>query len=180
MKKLLLVAAVALIGTFANAQEGHFKVGVHAGLPIGDAGDGYSFNAGVDAAYVFAIADNIDLGVTTGYSHYFGKSTSETIGGGSIGGITIPQTTFTFDNPDFGIVPLAATAQYNIDGGFNIGADLGYAFFVGENAEGGGFYYQPKVGYTFGEMSSIYVGYKGVSDNGSTLSSINLGYAYKF
>lgn len=176
MKKLLLVGAVALMGTFAQAQEGHFKVGVHAGLPMGDAGDAFSFNAGVDAAYVFAIADNLDLGLTTGYSNYFGKE--QTIGGGTILGVPIP--TFTVDTPDLGIIPVAATAQYNFDGGFNIGADLGYAFFVSDGAEGGGLYYQPKVGYTFSENSSAYVGYKGVSDDGYELSSINLGYAYKF
>lgn len=162
MKKLLMLGAIALMGTFAQAQEGHFKLGAHLGLPTGDYSDFYSFNAGVDAAYVWTLNDKFDLGLTTGYSHYFGKD---------IGGFAVE---------DFGIVPIAATGQYNFDGGFNIGADLGYAFYVADGADGGGFYYQPKIGYTFGEKSSAFLGYKGVSDDGATLSSINLGYAYKF
>lgn len=176
MKKLLLVGALALMGTFAQAQEGHFKLGAHVGLPVGDLSEAFSFNVGVDAAYVFAIADNVDLGLTTGYSHYIAKE--QTFGGGNILGFPIPE--IKVKGEDVGIVPVAATAQYNFDGGFHIGADLGYAFFVGSDADGGGFYYQPKIGYTFGEKSSAYVGYKGISNDGSTLSSINLGYAYKF
>lgn len=158
------------MGTFAQAQEGHFKLGVHAGLPIGDAGDSFSFNAGVDAAYLWSLTDEVELGITTGYSNYFGKTYTFNSGLGPI----------SIDGGDLGIIPVAATGQYNFDGGFNIGADLGYAFYVSDGSEGGGFYYQPKVGYTFSENSSAFVGYKGVSDDGSTLSSINLGYAYKF
>lgn len=165
-----MVGAIALMGTFAQAQEGHFKLGAHVGLPVGDAGDAFSFNAGVDAAYVWTLNDKFDVGLTTGYSNYFGKTYTFNTGFGVI----------EIEGADLGIVPVAATGQYNFDGGFNIGADLGYAFYVSDGADGGGFYYQPKIGYTFGEKSSAYLGYKGVSDNGSTLSSINLGYAYKF
>ena len=176
MKKLLMIGAIALMGTFAQAQEGHFKLGAHVGLPVGDSSEGLDFNAGVDLAYTWQVGSNFDLGLTTGYSHYFGEdvTTPAIIVGGTV---VFPAQSYKVGG---GIVPIAATGQYNFDGGFNIGADLGYAFFTGENSEGGGFYYQPKIGYTFGEKSSAYVGYKGVSDDGSTLSSINLGYAYKF
>ncbi|MBB4805631.1 outer membrane scaffolding protein for murein synthesis (MipA/OmpV family) [Chryseobacterium defluvii] len=173
MKKLLLIGALALLGANVNAQESHFKLGAHAGLPIGDAGDAYSFNAGLDVAYTWEIADNFELGATTGYSHYFGKEYSTPAI--TMGPITIPAQSYKFN---VGAIPVAATAQYSFDGGFNLGADLGYAFLTGD-ADGGGFYYQPKVGYTFAEKHNVYAGYKGISKDG-TLSSVNIGYAYKF
>lgn len=166
MKKLFLASALALFGAVTmNAQTtGNFKLGAHIGIPVGDAADAVSFNAGVDAGYVWNVAPKFELGLITGYSHYFGKDIDTGFG--------------TYNVPDFGIVPLAATGQYNVDGGFNLGLDLGYAFYVADGADGGGFYYQPKVGYNVG-AGNVYLGYKGISDEG-TLGSINLGYIHKF
>lgn len=175
MKKLLLIATFALLGTTAvNAQENGFRVGAHVGLPMGDAGDSYALNAGIDVAYTWMLSDNFELGATTGYSHYFGKEV--TIPGMSFMGVTIPSQSYKFN---VGSIPVAATAQYTFDGGFNVGADLGYAFLTGD-ADGGGFYYQPKVGYTFAEKHTVYAGYKGISKDGAELSSVNIGYAIKF
>lgn len=41
----------------------------------------------------------------------------------------------------------------------------------------GGFYYQPKVGYQQPDWE-LYLGYKGVSDNGN-IGSVNLGFNFK-
>lgn len=167
MKKLILLAAVAVFG-LSNAQ---FKLGAHVGLPVGDAKDaGLDFNAGIDVAYLWPVADGFKLGVTTGYSHYFGKKETYSFMG------------YTYEvDPSGGIVPLAATAQYAFPSSkFFLGADLGYAFFTGEGSDGGAFYYQPKVGYSFTDTSDLYLSYKGASKDGATLSSINLGYAYTF
>lgn len=173
MKKLLLIASFAMMGTTAlmHAQEKGFKIGAHVGLPFDDT---YSFNAGLDVAYMWPISDNFEIGATTGYSYYFGKEI--TVAGINYMGVNIPSQTYKFN---IGSIPLAATAQYNFDGGFNLGADLGYAFLTGD-ADGGGFYYQPKAGYTFAEKHTVYAGYKGISKEGKELSSINIGYAIKF
>ncbi len=72
MKKLLVLGAFALLGGAAQAQEG-FKIGGHIGVPVSDASDVSSFTLGVDAAYMWNITKGLDLGVTTGYSHFFGK-----------------------------------------------------------------------------------------------------------
>ena len=40
-------------------------------------------------------------------------------------------------------------------------------------------YYQPKVGYQ-AEKYEVFAGYKGVSVDGGTFSSLNLGFNYKF
>ncbi|MDR2207343.1 MAG: hypothetical protein LBE36_14425 [Flavobacteriaceae bacterium] len=169
MKKLFLVGALALFGAM-NAQ---FKVGAHVGLPMGDAGDMFSLNIGIDAAYTWQVAENFDLGITTGYSQYMLKSEwKDEIK------LINELTGSNISTSGAGYIPIAATAQYNFDGGFNIGADLGYAMYTGDG-DGGGFYYQPKVGYTFAEKHNVYIGYKGIAED-VAISSINLGYAYKF
>lgn len=171
MKKILLASAVALFG-LANAQEkGNFKIGAHIGVPTGDFSKAYSFNLGFDAAYVYPIAENFKLGVTTGYSHYFGKKMEFELFGFNFG---------EEKNPDGGIIPLAATAQYTFgESKVFLGADLGYAFFTGKEASGGGFYIQPKVGYTFADKHDLYISYKNISNNGS-IGSVNLGYGFNF
>lgn len=161
MKKTLLLGAFALLGFAASAQTtGQFKIGANIGVPVGDASNVTSFTIGVDAAYQWRIAENFDLGIATGYQHFFLKSDWKDAG-------------FS----DFGYIPLAASAQYSIDPKFFIGADLGYGFATGKNSSGGGFYYQPKVGYQQPNWE-LYLGYKGVSDNGN-IGSVNLGFNFK-
>ncbi len=174
MKKILLsAAAVMAFGFAAQAQEGGFQAGVHVGAPIGDAGDVSSFNFGVDVAYLWPVADNFAAGVTAGYTHFLGKDVDETIdiGGGPM--------TVSYTVEDFGFIPVAATAQYSFDA-FFIGADLGYAIYAGSGDGDGGVYYQPKVGYHIAEKLDLSVGYKGISSDGTTLSAITVGAAYKF
>ena len=170
MKKLLLVGALALFGAMNAQTTGGFKLGAHIGMPVGDASDGLSFIAGVDLGYTWRIAENFDLGVTTGYSEYFGKKQTYNIPG---------YGTIELDAVNSGMIPVAATGQYNFNGGMFLGLDLGYAIFTAEGADGG-FLYQPKVGYTFNSKNDLYLGYRGISVDGGTISSINLGYAYKF
>ncbi len=157
MKKIILTLAVVLAFGFANAQEGKFKLGAHLGIPMGDIKDYSSFNFGVDAAYVWKVADSFSAGATTGYTNYAGKSGYDSIG----------------------YIPVAATAQYSLSESMFLGADLGYAIYVGSGSGDGGFYYQPKVGYQ-AEKFEVYAGYKGISVTGGTFSSINLGFNYKF
>jgi hypothetical protein len=167
MKKILLTAiAVVGFGFAAQAQdEGGFRVGIHAGMPMGDAGDIYTFNAGADVAYTWPIADSFTAGITTGYSYYAG----EEIDMGPLGTTKV--------NGAF--IPVAATGKYELSEKIFLGADLGYALYAGDGESDGGFYYQPKVGFQT-EMIDIFLGYKGISADGATISSINVGAAYKF
>lgn len=163
MKKIFLAGALALLGAVsANAQEG-FKLGAHVGLPIGDAGDAYSFKLGVDAAYMWPIADSFYAGIGTGYQAWMGKEYS-------YGGVSFKPETLS-------VVPVVATAQYNVADNFALGLDLGYGFAFAGGESDGGFYYQPKVAYNLGDSGQLWLGYQGVSSDGSTLGAINLGYA---
>ena len=175
MKKLFLTGALALFGLM-NAQqtEPGFRLGVNAGLPVGDFGKAYSFTAGADVAYLYPLAENFRLGVATGYSHYFGKKTTYDLGIFGKRDVKVP---------DVGVIPVAATAEF-ILGNSNVflGADLGYAFFTKtENgADSGSFYYQPKLGYSFDKRHDLYFSYKGFTRNNANAGSLNLGYAYNF
>jgi hypothetical protein len=156
MKKLIVMAAFAVAG-LVNAQTG-FKAGVHAGLPIGDAGNGTSFNFGVDASYLLDVADKFKVGGTVGYTKFQPK-----------------------DGLNFNIsfVTIGATAQYSFSENIFAGADLGYAVWVGEEGGKGGLFYLPKVGYQT-EQYEVYLGYKGISQENTTASAIQLGFNYKF
>ena len=154
MKKLFLVGAFALFGAM-NAQSG-FKIGANVGLPVGDASSFSSFVAGVDASYLWPVASDFNLGVASGAQMWFAK-----------------------ENTDNSLtIPVAVSGQYRFTPEFSLGADLGYSFATEDGAKGG-FYYAPKAAYHFGP-SEVNLSYRGISRDGGTLGSVNLGYAYSF
>lgn len=157
MKKIILTAAAIFAFGFANAQSGAFKLGAHVGLPTGDIKDYSSVNLGADLAYTWSVAEGLDAGITTGYTAYLLKK-------------DIPGDTASF-------IPVAATAQFTLTNNWFIGADLGYAIGVSSDNDGG-FLYQPKFGYQM-EKAGLYVSYKGISVDGGTFSSVNLGVNFK-
>lgn len=169
MKKIILTVMAVFAFGLANAQEGKFKVGAHVGLPLGEQKDYFSVNLGVDVAYIWQVADKFGVGVTTGYSTYLAKSQKIDTGFGTV----------DIKGDAAGFIPVAATAQYSLSDDWFVGGDLGYAIYAGSGEGDGGFLYQPKIGYQT-EKIEVYAGYKGISSDGATLSSINLGFNYKF
>lgn len=182
MKKLLLVAVIAAFGfTSVNAQDDGIKLGINLGLPVGDVGDVSSFGVSLDVAYLFSVADSFQVGATTGYSHYFGKT--ETVSVPFFGNIE-------FDYDDIQFIPLAASARFDLDRLF-FGADLGYAIGISDDFDGG-FYYRPKIGYSLGSISLV-ASYTGISmsetvvsmgdmeiTQSGTFSAITLGVEFSF
>lgn len=164
MKKIIFtLVAFAAFGV-ANAQEAGFKAGIHAGIPMGDAGDFYSANFGLDVAYMWPVADKFAAGVTTGYSYFSGKSFDTGFGEVKVNGA---------------FIPVAASGQYSFTENIFGGADLGYAVYSGDGDGDGGFYYQPKVGYQTTKIE-VYAAYKGISVEGGSVSTVGLGFNYKF
>ncbi|MEZ4856180.1 MAG: outer membrane beta-barrel protein [Gelidibacter sp.] len=151
MKKLFLFAAVAVLGLTANAQE--FKVGANLGLPMGDIKDYSSLNIAVDASYLWNVSEDFNAGATAGYSTYLGKNGADA----------------------FGFLPIAAAGRFNVSDDFTVGADLGYAIGINPSGIDSGFYYAPKVQYGVSEKLDVVLAYKGISINGFSISSINLG-----
>lgn len=168
MKRIILSTIAVMTFGFANAQDGHFKVGAHVGLPVGNTSDLFSVNLGADVSYLWNVADKFSAGVTTGYTTYIGKDYTAYIG-------NVAYEMIRSTNQSF--IPIAGTAQYSIADNFFVGADLGYAINVDGDIDGG-FLYQPKFGFQTKKIE-VYTSYKGISNNG-TLSSVNLGFNYKF
>ena len=169
-KKILLMSLLGLGLMNVNAQEkGHFKAGAHVGIPIVNIDFGYSVNLGVDIAYLWKLNNTVELGATTGFSNYFSKEET----------VSYMGTSQVFEFEDVQIIPIAATAKFNLTPKFFLGADLGYAFFLNENADTGALYYQPIVGLDI-KQSELYLAYKGMAKDGTGIGSINLGYAYNF
>lgn len=154
MKKLFLLPIFAILTiTSVNAQE--FKAGVNVGLPLGDIEDAYTLNIGVEANYLWDVSEEFKAGISAGYSHYLGDS--------------------DFGVDDAGFLPIAAAGRFNVSEDFVIGADLGYAVGISPSGNDGGFYYAPRVQYGVSESLDIVLAYKGISVDGGTFSSINLG-----
>jgi len=160
MKKLLLLGAFAFLGGAAHAQEG-FKLGGHIGAPVGDASKFSSFTLGVDASYMWNITKGLDVGIASGYSHFFGKDGWD----------------------DFGFIPLAASGKYRFSGApVFVGLDLGGAISTSEGIDSG-LYVYPKVGFQM-STAEIYLGYQNIGSErdfdrdrrlDSNFGAINLG-----
>lgn len=165
MKKLMLIAAIAVFG-LSNVNAQNFNVGISGGLPIGDAGDSYTFSVVLDANYLWEVSDKFDAGIASGYSHSFGDSVDL----GPLG---------KFDIDDAGFLPIAGAARFNVSEDFTLGADLGYALGISPDGNDGGFYYAPKVQYGVSEKLDIVLAYRGVSLDGGSFDMITLGVEFK-
>jgi hypothetical protein len=138
MKKLLLMGAFALLGGVAQAQEG-FRLGGHIGAPLGDAADAASVTIGIDAAYMWNITKGLDIGATTGYSHFFGKDNVD----------------------DFGFIPIAASGKYTFSKvPLFVGLDLGAAISTRDYINSG-LYVAPRVGYQL-KNTELYLGFQNI------------------
>ncbi len=155
----MLVAVFALVGFTVNAQ--NFNAGISAALPIGDAGDSYTFGINLDINYLWEVSDQFDAGIASGYAHSFGDS-FEVLG-------------TSFDVEDAGFLPIAAAGRFNVSDQFTLGADLGYAVGISPDGNDGGFYYAPKLQYGVSETIDIVAAYRGVSLDGGSFDTITLG-----
>ncbi|MGM5470390.1 outer membrane beta-barrel protein [Flavobacteriaceae bacterium LMO-SS05] len=166
MKKLFLLAAIAAFGFTAGAQNaassdgGRFNAGINAGLPIGDAGDGWTFNITLDLNYLWNVSESFNAGIATGYSHSFGD--------------TIDFFGESIDVDDAQFLPIAGAARFNVSENFILGADLGYAIGINEGNDGG-FYYAPRIQYSVSDSIDIVGAYRGVSVSGGSFDIITLG-----
>lgn len=134
MKKIILLVAMLVAGaTFAqkhevdvNSKNSWLKVGLNAGLPVGDIDNASSFALGLDLKGQYLVTPNFGIGLASGYTHLFGKN----------------------DTDDFGIIPAAAFARYYFKPkGLFLGADFGYGFLTNVDNNSGGLYVNPQIGY---------------------------------
>lgn len=159
MKKLILISVLALFSLeYAHSQTGisAFRVGVNAGLPMGDADDAASFRAGADLAYMVGLMDIVQVGPMVGYTHFFGEDGVD----------------------DFQYLPIAASGRLGLPSSFVGGFDLGYALGLGDDSDGG-LYWRPSVGFRFFNFG-LMLSYEGISSDDIDVSSINVGVEFRF
>ena len=162
MKKIILLLAMTFICGSVFGQG--IKIGVNAGIPIGDISDASNFQLGADLAYLYPVSDLFSVGALAGYSRFFIDEDAFPTGVGE-----------SIDDPSF--LPIAATARFGFSDFLFVGGDLGYA--IGLNDNDGGIFYRPKVGYGLGPLAII-ASFSGVSADGGDASSVNLGVEFGF
>ena len=216
MKKLLLVALVVFGFSTINAQEkvkedikkgadavekeavklynqaktGGFKVGGNIGFPVGGTSDISKFNFGFNISYLFEVMTNLEVGVLVGYTHFVGDGIVPYIDK-FIVKVGMSPTIRDINIKDAGFIPLSTSARYYFsDRKMFAGIDLGYAFNVSGDADGG-LYFRPKFGYNLGKISLIGF-YQNISGNinypgtgikipgNSGYASLNVGIEYGF
>jgi hypothetical protein len=72
MKRMILIAAFALLAGSAQAQF-ILRAGLAGGVPTGTMADGYKATAGVEVSLKYALSNQVTIGVTSGFQHFFNK-----------------------------------------------------------------------------------------------------------
>lgn len=176
MKKYIFILLMVLFCA-GSAQAQDFKIGVNAGLPVGEFSELDSFALQAVIAYLFEVSDRFELGPVVSAYHFFGAEVD----------------VFTFQNSDpldpfirtvrtddTTLIPIGGTARFAITESLILGTDLGYAFFTRSGVGDGGFYFKPQVLYMIGDNFGIKVSYSGVKVDSFTFSSVNLGVEFGF
>lgn len=163
MKTTILLAAFTVLSIASGySQQGNFAVGLNGGIPMGDIEEFVTFNLGADVAYRIDIAEQFEIGALAGYSHFFGDSGEDEFG--------------SWEVDDIQFLPVAASARIKMNS-FFAGADVGYAMGINEGNDGG-FYYRPHAGYNFGR-AGVVASYSGISNDGFTVATLNLGIEFR-
>ncbi|HEY0056846.1 MAG TPA: outer membrane beta-barrel protein [Pedobacter sp.] len=178
MKKILLVAALAVVAFSASAQtEGkgrtRFSVGLEAGLPIGDAGDFYSFGIGGAAKAEIPVASKAFATVSAGYTSLSYSDETK----------TFIKAFFGSDEKAEGFVPLKAGLKYFFGKNFYGAGELGAAIGTAKGAETA-FAWAPGIGisYPVSDRNDIDAGvrYESWSKDGNSINQIGFHVALKF
>lgn len=164
---MLSLTTMMLTAMAANAQEqteitkknSWLKLGGNVGVPVGNASNYSNLTAGIELKGQLMETNQVGIGLTTGYNHYFAKD-----GGNS-----------------FGAIPLGAFLRfYPMSKGFFAGVDGGYSVLTGKGSPTGGAYVRPQLGYhnydwnVFGFYNNIFR-----SDvKGGGIGSVGIGATY--
>lgn len=163
MKNLFI--ALIMLASVAETQA-QFKVGLNAGIPVGDASDYYNFSAGLDVYYMFGESRDgfLKFGATSGIINYFGDD--DIVGLGSI--------------EDVQFIPIAAAGRVTLLSTLTAGVDVGYG--IGINIEdGGGPYGRAVLGLDLGNTIEVNTYYQLVKVvKGMDFASVGLGLLVEF
>lgn len=163
MKKLLLIITIFAFVFNTNAQDESstsqdgFRVGINFGIPTGDIDIFTSFAVNLDVDYDWEVSENINVGLVTGISYFFGKDNID----------------------DFKYLPIAASADVGLSDDFSVGGDIGYAVSL-ETGGSGDLLYRFQVRYQASEKVDVQARYSAISGGIFTISSISVGVGLRF
>lgn len=161
-KPFFTLLLFALVGTGIMAQEG-VKLGFSGLFPLDDFNDEVTLGLAVDAGYMHALGEVVDLGVMTGFINGFPETFDNDI---------------NLDNlPHVQFLPVAASVRVWPNNNFSFGGDVGYGIGI-NSGNSGGLYYRPVVGYLLGAQSEINLSYTTVELDTRTWNTINLGFLF--
>lgn len=158
MKKLFCTLFF-FITVHAVSQE-VFKAGIHAGFPVGWAGDYSGFNMGFDLNYMLDVGNHIEVGPMLGYTLFTGKN--------------VYGYYYNYRSKGWGAINIAGIARYNIND-FLFGS-FGLGLGIPTDGADVGVLYQPRFGYK-NEIIDAFTYFRGI---GRGDSAIGFGVAYKF
>lgn len=163
MKKTILALVAVIAFSFTAKAQFTPSVSITAGLPVGDVKESTSFALSADLYFMKYINDSFDIGLTAGYTNYFGKDYETVLG--------------TVEGTNVSYLPLAAAFRFGLTEDFSIGSDLGYAFGLTDGVDGG-FYYKPVIGFNIGNSSQLMLSYQGISQDGFKANYVGLGFVF--
>ncbi|MEO6327705.1 MAG: outer membrane beta-barrel protein [Ginsengibacter sp.] len=172
MKKLLSVIAVTLIAAGSlHAQDKtvsskpvSFSIGLDAGVPIGIAGDVYSFIIGGSLQGEYMAASDLGITLSAGYKSWSVKKDLQT---------TVGSNNFSF-------IPVLAGIKYYFTPVVYGSGQLGVTFST-ESGGGSSFTYAPGVGFKVSKNVDVLAKYTGLSPKGGgSLNEVGVRLAYNF
>lgn len=172
MKKLNVLILTILFSFQLNAQDigiddlknvdgsnTWFKIGVNAGLPIGDLASISSFAPGIDLNVQYLKTKAYGYGIKIGYTHYIAKDPIK---------------------EDFSAIPIAALFRFYPESvGLFGGLELGYAFINNLPGTNGGVVARPQLGYHTNDWNYFaYYDYISTEETVIDFQTIGIGLTY--
>lgn len=159
MKNIICSLIFMFMGIVMSGQEG-FKLGIQVGLPINDFNNEVSLALGMNAGYMFALGEVLDLGVDVSYIHGIKETFSDS---------GLPDNL-----NDVQFAPLAASIRIWPSNSFSFGIDAGYALGINDGNDGG-VYYRPLLGFLMGPMTEVNISYTGINLEDKKWTAVSLG-----
>lgn len=184
MKKTLfslVMLSFSVLASNAQTTDAPFtlSVGITPSLPLGDFGKGNSFGIGGQVQGEYMFSENLTGVATTGYTHFFGKTTNTAVPYVDPTTGIITTQNVSVKNPSVGHIPILVGARFYPSEQFFVGAQIGYGILTASGDNRSGFEYRPQVGYNAGAMQFILY-YDGLSAGskqenlGSGLGSVTI------
>ncbi len=156
MKRIILITAAALLGLSVSAQNG-LRIGLNAGIPVGDNGDFASFIANIELDYDWEVSEIINVGVSAGATVYSGKEMFN----------------------DFKYAPILASVDVSVTDDLSLGGDIGYGISL-ESGFDGALVYRFQLRYNISEKFDVSGRFNAFSSDIGTLSDATVGVGYRF